>query len=114
MNKQLWHGGTPDRPRVLVTWPGEEKDLYLSIAEEDPIDFDGLAPYLVASGWNTRNEGAEERTEEIGTIDYPGNTRVYVDGKRISLNEAHKAIETSVCAAIYKAIEMTREEITEQ
>lgn len=93
---------------VVIKSPNDE-DMITFIVHDDPpetqpADFTDLYPTLVATGWDTKDDKADNLVE-FGEINYPAKLEVFVDGAEVVLAEAHSAAEAGLSYLLRVAID---------
>jgi len=91
---------------VKISWPGDE-DVFLTFygEEDDPAVITDLMGFLVGSSPTTPLPDGDERTVDFCYIDYPDKIRFFLNGKRLSLQDAHERVEATLYHSITTALE---------
>lgn len=103
---------------VTLNWPEEEAKILLNVIEEedeDPVDIHDIAPQIMSMFWDA-GPHLEEGDDgvEFAEIIYPDKLRVYYQGKRVSLDRAHQALERGLSECIKLGIRTMTEQIARE
>lgn len=100
----------PDNRKVSVSWPDDAQRVtlfaYADPPGTEPADLSDLIAWLIGFGFDIGPSGGSDDGDmvDFAAVTYPDRVRVYVDGRRISLERAHAAFEAGLSASIRNAI----------